>query len=234
MNLGPGQELTFLPCPGSINKKGWKAMTYKKVELRNIWKKGSCTAENTNVVFIDGKRATKEDIPKTEAYKDLVIKAEALGMPRHYKDDLYKHDRMRLYKYKPKAFFWVLRDCGTNMVITQEAIDILDHLKSLHPEARLYFWRKIGPLGLQGLIPISFDDIKEYKRFLAEEKDFFDWMVFARPKNDWTVMSSTIRILEKGLFKYTAIEKAARLNMDLNDAMGYYYAAGPAQKIQIG
>jgi len=45
----------------------------------------------------------------------LVEESQRVRMPRLYSNDLYKHDRSILRKWKPRSFIWVVRENGTHL-----------------------------------------------------------------------------------------------------------------------
>ena len=51
------------------------------------------------------------------AYASMLAESKRLGLPEAYKDDLHIHDRDILRNHLPDEFGWILRRCGTWLLI---------------------------------------------------------------------------------------------------------------------
>lgn len=74
-------------------------------------------------------RTTTSGGRKTLADKQfavLVEESQRVRMPLHYSNDLYKHDRSILRKWKPRSFIWVVRENGTHLYPLDEGGKPLD------------------------------------------------------------------------------------------------------------
>lgn len=57
------------------------------------------------------------------AYQYMLIASSQYQQPKHYHDDLYTHDLNTLVNHNPSHFFWVLRDCGTHIILPELSPD---------------------------------------------------------------------------------------------------------------
>jgi len=60
---------------------------------------------------------------KTKAWELISSEAEDLGMPVHFKSDLYSHDAMNLGYFNPQKFLWIIRETGTWLFKSWTGID---------------------------------------------------------------------------------------------------------------
>lgn len=81
------------------------------------------------------------------AYEALVEQAQKSGWPRHYRDDLFFHDRILLYENDPAVFGWAVRETGTELLIPNHTHSIFLYTYYQRPEYnlerprhRFYFW----------------------------------------------------------------------------------------------
>ena len=132
------------------------------IELRTVWSNPETQSGigESNVIFINGKRATNEDIPSTPAYEAIKAQAEKVNWPKHFTDDLHKHDRLELYRNEYREFIWILRECGTWLIPNQDARDILKYCLS-GGENYLYYHYRNGELYLidPGIALATLDEI---------------------------------------------------------------------------
>jgi len=62
----------------------------------------------------------------TSAYQQMTREAERIGFPRFFKTDLTIHDRDFLLRSDcPKQFGWLLRECGTDILLPNYGFALL-------------------------------------------------------------------------------------------------------------
>jgi hypothetical protein len=92
----------------------------------------SSTKGVTHNEYVSRPRATRASASggrKTLADKQfeaLVEESQRVRMPVLYSNDLYKHDRSILRKWKPRSFIWVVRENGTHLYPLDEGGKPLD------------------------------------------------------------------------------------------------------------
>ena len=77
------------------------------------------------------------------AYRLLKDESNRVGWPTHFVEDLTKHDRNYLSRYKPRKFAWILRPCGTHMIDTPRiyALSTINYeVTNSSPDRYKFYW----------------------------------------------------------------------------------------------
>lgn len=122
----------------NVDPEYWKKdlMTPSQVSVRKTPPtRGDIYSSTKGIIhneYVPRPRATRASASggrKTLADKQfevLVEESQRVRMPRLYSNDLYKHDRSILRKWKPRSFVWVVRENGTHLYPLDEGGKPLD------------------------------------------------------------------------------------------------------------
>lgn len=81
-----------------------------------------------------------------EAFVALVAKANEIGWPEHFYDDLWIHDRRMIAIHDPAVFGWSVRSTGSHIIIANQVYSLFltAHEPQKHPDdqksSRKFFW----------------------------------------------------------------------------------------------
>ncbi len=85
-------------------------------------------------------------MPNWRGYRAIKAEADRVGWPEHFREDLTRHDRAALSRRDaPREFGWVLRRCGTHLLVRGTWWDFLWAVAVVRNEARSdgpyrYYW----------------------------------------------------------------------------------------------
>ena len=75
------------------------------------------------------------------AYQQMTREAERFGFPRIFKTDLSVHDQGFLRKRnRPRQFGWLLRECGTDILLPNPWSFVQLEYFGRHPDAHWYWF----------------------------------------------------------------------------------------------
>ena len=75
------------------------------------------------------------------AYQQMCREAQKTGFPRSFKTDLSLHDRGFLrQRNRPRQFGWLLRECGTDILLPNPWSFVQLEYFGRHPDAHWYWF----------------------------------------------------------------------------------------------